>query len=453
MWMGQAKICFLGNGARGWHCRVVTASIPPVGKLPTSPMAIPDYRRFWIARFFSVVATSGMVVILGYQLYDIARSEYGMSIAQAAFQLGLLGLAQFLPLFLLTPVAGVVADRFDRRTVAGLSICLDLTIALTLAIVTHIGILSLPLLFGLAALHGTARVFIGPALASIAPNIVPAELMPKAVAINSMAWQTGSVAGPAIAGLLFAGHPSLPYWTSVALLVLSASCVFGIRRLPAPPGNRDVHPIRQIREGLSFVWKDRFLLGCISLDLFAVLLGGATALLPVFARDVLFLDGHPVGADGLGIMRAMPGLGAALVTIGLARRPIVSQVGNKMLLGVAVYGLFTIGFGLSHNFYLSLFMLAGIGAADMVSVYIRNTLVQLHTPDAVRGRVSSISGLAISASNELGEMQSGMAAALLGAVGAVIFGGVGAIAVTAIWFVFFPELKNARTFAARYRSS
>ncbi|MEL0210224.1 MAG: MFS transporter [Novosphingobium sp.] len=429
------------------------ASQPSPDRLPTTPLAIPDYRRFWVSRFFSVLATSGMVVILGYQLYDVARGQYGMSIAQAAFQLGLLGLAQFLPLFLLTPVAGVVADRFDRRNVAGLSICLDMTVALTLAIATYSGALSLPLLFGLGALHGTARVFIGPALSSVAPNVVPAELMPKAVAINSMAWQTGSVGGPAIAGLLFAGHPSLPYWTAVALLALSAICIFGIRRLPPPESNRAVHPVRQILEGLSFVWNDRFLLGCVTLDLFAVLLGGATALLPVFARDILFIDGQPVGADGLGLMRAMPGLGAALVALVLARRPITHNVGNKMLLGVVFYGLFTIGFGLSTNYHLSLLMLVGIGAGDMVSVFIRSTLVQLHTPDNVRGRVSSISGLAISASNELGEMQSGVAAALIGAVGAVIFGGVSAIAVTAAWFFLFPELKNARTFAARYRSS
>lgn len=431
----------------------MTNTAQPVSLAPKSPLAIPDYRRFWISRFFSVVATTGMVVILGYQLYDLARSEYGMTIAEAAFQLGLLGLAQFLPLFLLTPVAGLVADRFDRRMVAGLAICLDLCVALALALITQFDMLTLPLLFGLAALHGTARVFIGPALSSIAPNIVPAELMPKAIAINAMAWQIGSVGGPAIAGLLFAGHPSLPYWTSTALLALSALCVFGIRRLPPPVGNRSVHPVRQIREGLSFVWNDRFLLGCITLDLFAVLLGGATALLPVFARDILMVDGQPVGPDGLGIMRAMPGVGAATVAFVLSMRPIANNVGNKMLLGVAVFGVFTIGFGLSTNYYLSLLMLAGIGAGDMVSVFIRSTLVQLHTPDDVRGRVSSISGLAISASNELGEMQSGVAAAFLGAVGAVLIGGVGAIAVTAIWFVCFPELKNARTFAARYRSS
>ncbi|NLR71506.1 MFS transporter [Novosphingobium sp. ERN07] len=419
--------------------------------LPASPLAIPDYRKFWIARFFSVVATSGMVVILGYQLYDVARGEYGMSIAEAAFQLGLLGLAQFLPLFLLTPVAGLVADRFDRRNVAALAMCIDLTVALTLALTTQSNALSLPLLFGLAALHGTARVFIGPALSSIAPNVVPAALMPKAVAINSMAWQIGSVGGPAMAGLLFAAHPTMPYWTSTALLALGAACTFSIRRLPPPEGNRNAHPVRQMREGLSFVWNDRFLLGCVTLDLFAVLLGGATALLPVFARDILLIDGQPVGANGLGIMRAMPGLGAALVAFVLARHPITNNVGNKMLLGVVVFGLFTVGFGLSTNFYLSLLMLIGIGSGDMVSVFIRSTLVQLHTPDAVRGRVSSISGLAISASNELGEMQSGVAAALLGAVGAAVFGGLGAIAVTAVWFLLFPELKAARTFAARYR--
>lgn len=435
-----------------WHCpRVnISESHPPA---PTSPLAIPDYRKFWIARFFSVVATSGMVVILGYQLYDVARGQYGMSIAQAAFQLGLLGLAQFVPLFLLTPLAGLVADRFDRRNVAALAMCIDLVVALTLALATQAGALSLPLLFALAALHGTARVFISPALASIAPNVVPAELMPKAIAINSMAWQIGSVGGPAIAGLLFAGYAALPYWTSTALLALGAACTFSIRRLPPPEGNRHAQPLRQIREGLSFVWNDRFLLGCVTLDLFAVLLGGATALLPVFARDILLVNGQPVGADGLGIMRAMPGLGAALVAFVLARRPLSTNVGSRMLLGVALYGLFTIGFGLSSNYYLSLLMLVGLGAADMVSVFIRNTLVQLHTPDAVRGRVSSISGLAISASNELGEMQSGVAAALLGAVGAAVFGGIGAIAVTVAWFFLFPELKAARTFAARYRTS
>ncbi len=392
-----------------------------------------------------------MVVVLGYQLYDIARSQYAMSIGEAAFQLGLFGLAQFLPLFLLTPLAGLAADRFDRRKVAALAMVLDLAIALVLALATLYAQLTLPLLFALAACHGTARVFMGPALSAIAPNIVPAPLMPRAIAISSMAWQTGSVGGPAIAGLLFALSPASPYWTSSIFLAGAAFAVLSIRRLPPPAENRNMNPLQQIAGGFGFVSRDRFLLGCISLDLFAVLLGGATALLPVYARDILMVNGHPVGANGLGIMRAAPGAGAALVAFLLARRPIQSQVGAKMLLGVALYGVATIGFGLSRNYALSLLMLAMLGGADMISVYIRNTLVQLHTPDAMRGRVSSISGLAISASNELGEMQSGLAAALLGATGAVVFGGVGAIFVTAVWAVWFPELRKVRTFAAAYR--
>ncbi len=419
--------------------------------LPASPLSIPDYRRFLLARFGSVIGTTGMVVVLGYQLYDVARGQYGMSIPAAAFQLGLLGLAQFLPLFLLTPVAGLVADRFDRRTVTAVSMSLDLLVALALAVTTQLGVLSLPLLFGLGALHGMARVFIGPALSSIAPNIVPAALMPRAIAFNSMAWQTGSVGGPALAGVLFAMQAALPYWIATALLAIAVVGVLGIRRLPPPSSDRRVHPLRQMTEGLSFVWNDRFLLGCVSLDLFAVLLGGATALLPVYARDILTWNGQPVGSFGLGLMRAAPSVGAALIAFLLTRRPIETNVGTKMLLAVAAYGAATIAFGLSHNFALSLGFLALLGCADMVSVFIRTTLVQLHTPDAVRGRVSSISGLAISASNELGEMQSGVAASLLGAPGAVVFGGVGAIIVTVLWAVRFPELRRVRTFAANYQ--
>ncbi|WP_421838692.1 MFS transporter [Novosphingobium sp.] len=414
---------------------------------PRSPLDIPDYRRFWLARFLSVFATTGMVVVLGYQLYDVARSQYGMSIGAAAFQLGLLGLAQFLPVLLLTPVAGLVADRFDRRLVAGFANAVDMVVAVVLMAATLIGHLTLPLLFALGALHGIARVFIGPAMASIAPNVVPVRLMPRAVAINSMAWQAGSVGGPAIAGLLFAQVPALPYAISALLLGTATLLVLRIRPLPPPDENKRAHPLSQIVGGLTFVWHDRFLFGCVTLDLFAVLLGGATALLPVYARDILMIDGHPVGPNGLGLMRAAPGVGAVIVALLLARRPIASGVGAKMLIAVAVYGAATIGFGLSRDYLFSLAMLAALGAADMVSVFIRNTLVQLYTPDAVRGRVSAISGLAISASNELGEMQSGVAAALLGATGAVVFGGVGAIIITVAWAVWFPELRLVRTFA------
>ena len=420
---------------------------------PTSPLQIPDYRLFWLSRLASVVATTAMVVIIGYQLYDVARSDYGMTIAQAALQLGLLGLAQFVPLALFTPVAGVVADRFDRRTVAGLACLLDLLIALSLALVNYFDQVSLPMLFGLAALHGTARVFIGPAMSAFVPNIVPAALMPRAIALSSMAWQIGAIGGPALGGILFAVRPSMPYWSASALLAISCTAIFAIRRLPPPEGNRDSHPVRQVVEGFKYVWNERFLLGCTTLDLFAVLLGGATALLPVFARDILTFGGEPVGPNGLGVMRAMPAVGAVVVSLWLSARPIAHNVGAKMLWAVAAFGLATIAFGFSRNYLLSLSLLAMLGAADMVSVFIRSTLVQLYTPDDVRGRVSAITGLAISASNELGEMQSGLAAALLGVTGAVVFGGVGAIIVTIAWAFVFPELKNARTFAPQYRQT
>jgi MFS family permease len=416
---------------------------------PTSPLAIPDYRKFWLARFAAVIATNGMVVIIGYQLYDVARAEYAMTIAQASFQLGLLGLAQFLPILLLTPVAGVVADRFDRRHVAATSMSIDLLIALGLGIVTALGVRSLPVLFAFAALHGAVRIFQGPALSAIAPNIVPAALIPRAIALNSIAWQAGGVIGPATFGFLFGASHALPYWTSVALMIVAASSILAIRTLPPlPPQARTAHPLKQIVGGFRFVWNDRFLLGCITLDLFAVIFGGATALFPVFARDILH-----VGPEGLGQLRAAPALGAAVVALVLSFRPLSHNVGVKMLLAVGVYGLATIAFAASRSFPLSLAFLAISGAADMVSVFIRSSLIQLNTPDDMRGRVSATSGLAVSASNELGEMQSGLAAALLGATGAVVFGGTAAIVVTALWSRLFPEIRRARTFSPQYRQT
>lgn len=413
---------------------------------PTSPLHIRDYRLIWLARFCSVLATTGMVVIIGYQLYDVARSVDGMTIGQASFLLGVLGLAQFVPFFLLTPVAGVVADRFDRRWVAGAATLVDIGIAAALAFFTWSGGASLALLFSLAALHGAARVFIGPSLTAIIPNVVPAALMPRAIALGAIAFQIGTLAGPTAAGFLFGDAAWLPYAFAAGLLCIAALAVLSIRPIPLPDVDRSVHPIRQFAEGFRYVRNERLLLGCMTLDLFAVILGGATALLPVFARDVLH-----VGPEGLGIMRAMPGAGAALVAIVMSWRPIAHNVGVKMLWGVAIYGAATVGFGLSRDFLLSLAFLALLGAADMVSVYVRSSLVQLNTPDDKRGRVASISGLAISASNELGEMQSGLAAALLGATGAVVFGGAAAIFVTVLWAVIFPELKAARTFAPQYR--
>lgn len=423
----------------------IRAGVTRTASEPTSPLQIPAYRRFWLSRFSGAAATVGMVVVIGWQVYDVARSDYGMSPSKAAFQLGLLGLLQFIPLFVLTPVAGWAADRFDRRYIAACSNLADLIVALGIGLATWADKLSLPLLFSLAALHGAARIFLGPANSAIAPNIVPSHLLPRAVAMSSIAWQSASVLGPAAGGLLYAVSPSLPYFVAVAMLAFAATLILFVGRLPKVE-MRNQHPIRQMAEGLVFAWRDRFLLGCITLDLFAVLLAGATALLPVFARDIL-----QVGPEGLGQMRAAPAVGAAIVALYLSFRPLERNVGVKMLVAVAVFGAATVAFGLSRNFILSLGVLAILGAADMVSVFVRSSLIQLNTPDEMRGRVSSVSGLAISASNELGEMQSGVAAALLGATGAVVFGGVGAIIVTAIWAYTFPELRRARTFAPQFR--
>lgn len=418
-----------------------------IGTEPTSPLHIADFRLYWLARFAAVMATMAMVVIIGYQVYDVARTDYAMSVRDASFQLGLLGLVQFVPLALLTPLAGWVADRVERRTVARFANSIDMLVALALGWFTSSDALTLPLLFVLAALHGVARVFVGPSMSAIAPNIVPPALLPRAIAMSSIAWQSASVIGPAIGGFLFAANGALPYWTSAALLLFATVTLSLVRPVHPPPAEARRHPLREMADGLSYTWRERFLLGAITLDLFAVLLAGATAMLPVFARDILM-----VGPDGLGLLRGAPAVGASLVALWLAWRPLKTNVGMKMLWAVVVFGLATIGFGLSTSFYLSLALLVVLGASDMLSVFVRSSLVQLNTPDAMRGRVSAVSGLAISASNELGEMQSGIAAALLGPVGAVVFGGAGAIGVTALWAWLFPELRRARTFEPQFRS-
>src|SRR5690554_6014780 len=344
-----------------------------------------------------------MVVLIGYQTYDVAREQYGMGVRDASFMLGLLGAAQFVPLFVLTPVAGVAADRFDRRRVVLFANVIDCAIALTLAFGTAWNALSLPLLFALAAAHGAARVFNGPALSAIAPNIVPPKLLPQAIALSSMGWQIGTVVGPAAGGFLFAASPSSPYFLAAGMLLASGLLISIIRPVQAVHEGTPRHPVRQIVDGFAFVRKERFLLGCITLDLFAVLLGGATAMLPVFARDIL-----DVGPEGLGLMRGAPAVGAAAVAAWLSWRPLENDVGVKMLWAVAAFGAATTAFAFSRNFAFSMFMLALIGASDMISVFVRNSLIQLNTPDPMRGRVSAISGLAISASNELGEFRAGL---------------------------------------------
>jgi MFS family permease len=406
--------------------------------IPTHPFQVRDYRFYWVARLTSTIAQMAMVIVIGWQVYDMSRRT--MDVQDAAFQLGLIGLVQFVPLFVLTPISGWAADRLDRRHIARAVLALEMVCAAILFWATWSGAVSLPILFCVAALLGVARAFAGPALGALAPNLVPREILPKAIALSSMAWQSGSIAGPAIGGLLYDITPHLPYAVSTILFGIATLCLLLIRpvtRTEITPAS----PWRQMMEGLSYVRRNRLVLGAITLDLFAVLLGGATAMLPVYARDIL-----QVGPEGLGPLRAAPAVGATLTALYFSFRPLKSEVGLKMLVAVIVFGAATAIFGLSTSMPLSLAMLALLGAADMFSVYIRQSLIQLHTPDEMRGRVSAASTLAISASNELGEARSGFAAALIGPVTAVVAGGVGAILVTLAWARWFPELRRARTF-------
>ena len=412
-------------------------SQPRVSLLP-EPLRIPGFRYFWLARLATTVAQMAMVIVIGWQVYDIARET--MSIRAAAFQLGLIGLVQFVPLFVLTPISGWTADRLDRRYIARAVVSLELLCALILFLTTWGGFISLPILFGVAALLGVARAFAGPALGALAPNLVPRSILPNAIALSSAAWQTGAIAGPAIGGILYDVTPHLPYALSTILFAFAVVCLFAIpslTRTPLRPGS----PLKQMADGLAYVRRNKLVLGAITLDLFAVLLGGVTAMLPVYARDILH-----VGADGLGPLRAAPAVGATLTAIAFSVRPLKSDVGVKMLGAVVIFGAATAIFGISRFYLLSLAMLAVLGAADMFSVYIRQSLIQLHTPDDMRGRVAAVSTLAISASNELGETRSGFTASLLGPVAATVAGGVAAIAVTLLWAGLFPQLRNARTF-------
>jgi MFS family permease len=406
---------------------------------PLHPLRIANFRAYWLSRFSGTIAISAQAIIIGWQVYGLARQT--MDIRDAAFMLGMIGLVQFIPLFLLTPLVGLAADTFDRRwIVRGTTLLLALTAA-TLGLLTWAGQLTLPFLFGAAVLVGVARAFSGPAYSALAPNLVPKESLPTAIAISSIAWQTGTIAGPSVGGLLFALHPDIAYGVISALLVLALALMFFIGKVPQPPAQKDRRPLQRILDGFSYVRHNRLVLATITLDLFAVLLAGATALLPIYARDILH-----VGASGLGFLAAGMGIGAASTALFFSVRPMTSNVGVKMLVAVVIFGLAILTFGVSRNFWLSLIALIVAGGADMVSVYVRTSLIQLHTPDAMRGRVSAVSQLTISASNELGEAESGLMASLLGPVGAVVFGGVAAIGITLLWARLFPELKRARTF-------
>lgn len=408
---------------------------------PVHPLSIPNFRAYWAARFAMTVAQNGMIIVIGWQAYSIARLT--MDPRGAAAQLGLIGLLQFLPLFVTTPVSGWVADHFDRRLITRATNALQLVSALTLGLFTFAGAMTLPVLFSVAVLLGIARAFAGPAFSALAPNLVPRESLPTAIAVSSMSWQVGTIIGPAVGGFAYSLEPWGAYAVAAVLFAVAQISLAMIGPVARTVVARTGHPLRQIADGLAYVWQNKLVLGAITLDLFAVFLAGTTALFPVYARDILH-----VGPQGLSLMASAPAVGAALTAAFFSIRPIKTNVGPKMLGAVMVYGAATIVFGLSHYLPLSLCALAIAGSADMFSVFVRQSLIQIYTPDDKRGRVGAVSQLTISASNELGEAESGFLASVLGPIGAVLVGGSGAIIVTILWTFLFPSIRNARTFAS-----
>jgi MFS family permease len=392
-----------------------------------------DFRVFWIARLASTLAVMCEAVTIGWQVYAVARLHH--SVDQSAFLVGMVGLAQFIPLFALTLFAGEAMDRYNRKTIMLscliVQIVCDIALA-TLAFTHHVSLLSI---FLIAGVFGITRAF--PTNSAIAPMLVPRPELPSAVAWSSLAWQGGAVIGPMLAGFLVAISPVASYGTA-ATLYIAASISISLIRRDTTPDHQGGGRIALIKQGLFYVWSNKVLFGAISLDLFAVLLGGATALLPVFARDVLH-----AGPSGFGILRSGPALGAASMAFLLSRSPIRKHAGLWMFGGVAAFGLATLVFAVSKAIALSVVALAVLGAGDMLSVNVRQTLEQIATPDNMRGRVSAISSVFVGASNELGEFETGVAARWLGPVGAAIFGGVGSLIVTGVWAKLFPALRKA----------
>ncbi len=402
---------------------------------PPSPFAYPAYRAFFVAKLGSTLAQMLMVIVIGWQVYDMARAT--MSVRESAFLLGMVGLAQFAPVFLLSLVVGVVADRVDRRMIARAAVALELLCALALTALAWSGAQLLWPLFAVAVLLGVARAFASPSLSALAPNLVPPAILPTAIAWNSIGWQIGAVLGPVAGGLSYDLFPPLPYGLSALLLLAALVSLFRIPPvLQVPHSGENV--LESVKDGLNFVRGNQIVFGAISLDLAAVILAGATAMLPIFARDIL-----EVGPGGLGLLRAAPAFGAGIVALWLTQRPLGRRVGLKMFVNVGIFSTATILFGLSTTLWLSVTALVVLGAADMVSVYVRSSLIQLHTPDDKRGRVSSVSMLFVSASNELGEFRAGVSAAAFGAVEATVIGGVLALGVTLLWSRLFPALRDA----------
>jgi MFS family permease len=393
------------------------------------------YVRLWGARFLGTMAGQVEAIALGWQVYALARLHG--TVAQGAFAVGMLGLAQFLPMFALALVAGQVADRHDRRLIMIACMGVEFLSALAFAALAWFGVTALWPVYLLATAFGAARAFYSPASSALGPTLAPRRLLPRAIAMNSLSWQLASVIGPAIGGLLVAGSATLAFGVAGATYLVSAGIMFTFAS-PPQAWQKGGSRIEQIREGLAYLFGNKLVLGSISLDLFAVLLGGATALLPVFARDVL-----NVGSQGFGILRSAPAVGGVAMAVVFAARPIRRHAGLKMFMGVAGFGLTTVAFALSRSIWLSAAALALLGASDMVSVFVRGSLEQIATPNEMRGRVGAVSSLFVGASNELGEFETGLAARFLGPVGAALLGGVGSLAVTGLWAAIFPELRKA----------
>ena len=391
-----------------------------------------DFVLYLSARFLATLAVQMQTVAVGWQVYEVTRDP---------LDLGLIGLSQFLPFVLLILPAGHLADSRDRRRIMTACYALLCVCALLLLTLSARGLASAAPVFAVMTLFGIARALGMPTGQALLPNLVSREQFGTAVALNSSTWHVATIVGPALGGIVYlAGAPTV-YATVTVLLAVAAGFTIALRRGGEGGGPREPATWDTLLSGLRFVRRRRPLLGAISLDLFAVLFGGATALLPVYAADVLH-----VGPSGLGLMRTAPGIGAAVCGLALGVLPITRHVGRWMFGGVAVFGLATMVFGLSTSFWLTVTALVVMGAGDMVSVYIRHLLVQLETPDAIRGRVSAVNSVFIGASNELGEFESGITAALFGTVPAVVVGGAATLVVAGVWTRLFPELPSMDRF-------
>jgi MFS family permease len=388
-----------------------------------------QYLRYWLSRLAASFAVQIVAVSVGWQIYDLTRNP---------LDLGLVGLCQFLPALLLVLVTGAVADRYSRRMIMGLAIAVEALGALALLAMTYEGLSSPLPVFAVLVVFGVARAFFGPSSQALVVNIVSRAELPSAIAWNSSAWQIASIVGPVAGGLLYGFSPHVAYSVALVLFLLASGLVLSMRRLAARPASEPA-TLSTIVAGFRYIWHEKVVLGAISLDLFAVLLGGAVALMPIYARDVL-----EVGPWGLGMLRAAPGIGAILTVLYLTRHPVRNNAGVVMFAFVALFGVFTILFGLSTAPWLSILALALMGSADMISVYIRETLLQLWTPDEVRGRVSAVNMVFVGASNELGEFRAGLMAFWIGAVPAVVLGGAATVGVAALWAALFPGLRKAK---------